>query len=156
MLIILFKKYRAIFYKLKFIELIIIKMEWFEVYSKSIDPEIIKIIDNEIPYTATGLCYWAAKMFYLDKKDKEWKDMNLEGALVFVVDRVLNSRFIMMYSLQNYTKLFYTEMYVDFKKNWIKINDGFYAFPWEKMIVGISFGEKEGNILYVLNWMLIF
>ena len=103
------------------------------------------MIDAEVPYTATSLWYWAAKLYYLDRKDKEFKEMGLEGALMFVIDRVVKSRYIMMYSTQNFAKLFYTELYVDFKKSYVKMNDWFYAFPWENMVVGISFGEKEGR-----------
>ena len=122
-------------------------MHTFEAFSKSIDEETIKIIDAEVPYSATALWYWAAKMFYLDRKDKEFKEMGLEGALMFVVERIARSRYVMMYSTQNYTKLFYTELYVDFKKNFVKMNDYFYAFPCEDMVIGVSFGEKEGKEL---------
>ena len=63
--------------------------------------------------------------------------MNLEGALCFVVDRVLKTRFIMLYSLQNYSLLFYNELYVNFSKNYIKLNEYFYSFPTESFVVGV-------------------
>lgn len=69
--------------------------------------------------------------------------MNLEGALCFVVDRILKTNYIMLYSLQNYSLLFYTELYVSFKKNYVKLNDNFYSFPADKYVIGVCFGEKE-------------
>ena len=84
-------------------------------------------------------------MFYLDQNKTEFKEMGLEGALMFVVGRAVKSRYIMMYSIHNYERLFYTELYVDFQMNFVKINELFYAFPWEDMVIGISFGEKEGK-----------
>jgi hypothetical protein len=55
--------------------------------------------------------------------------MNLEGILCIVVDRVLRTRFIMLYSMINYSLLMYTEMYVGFNKHYVKLNDYFYSFP---------------------------
>mmetsp|Transcript_31020 Transcript_31020/g.30567 ORF Transcript_31020/g.30567 Transcript_31020/m.30567 type:complete len:139 (+) Transcript_31020:101-517(+) len=87
-------------------------------------------------------------MYYFDKKDREFKEMNLEGALCFVVDRILKTRFLMLYSLQNYTLLMYTELYVNFNKNFVKLNPHFYSFPCEDMILGICFGEKEDGAYF--------
>ena len=49
----------------------------------------------------------------------------------------------MLYSLQNYSLLFYNELYVNFSKNYIKLNEYFYSFPTESFVVGVWFGEKE-------------
>jgi len=76
-------------------------------------------------------------MYYWDKKDKEYKDMNLEGALCLVVDRALKTRFIMLYSLVNFQILMYTEMYVNFSKHFVKLNEYFYSFPCDNLIVGV-------------------
>ena len=96
-------------------------------------------------YPTLGLLSATAleKCTTLINKDKEFKEMNLEGAVCFVVDRILKTRFIMLYSLQNYSLLMYTELYVNFNKNFVKLNEHFYSYPCEDMILGICFGEKE-------------
>ena len=63
--------------------------------------------------------------------------MGLEGALCLVVDRIMKTRYIMLYSLENLTLLFYTEMYVNFKKNFVKLNSRFFSFPADKIVVGL-------------------
>lgn len=78
-----------------------------------------------------------ANFITLINKDKEFKEMNLEGALCFVVDRVLKTRFIMLFSLQNYSLLMYNELYVNFSKSFIKLNDYFYSYPTDTFVVGI-------------------
>lgn len=48
----------------------------------------------------------------------------------------------MLYSVENFSLLMYTELYINFVKNYVKLNEHFYSFPLDNLIIGVCFGEK--------------
>lgn len=74
--------------------------------------------------------------------------MKLGGILCIVVDRRLHSRFFRLYDINTSELLFQAELYVNFSKNYRELNDYFYCFPHEKVIVGIQFANVHDASLF--------
>jgi hypothetical protein len=91
---------------------------------------------------ATSLAMGIARLFYADADSQQsFAPMKLGGIICLVVDRRLHSRFLRVYDINTSELLFQAELYVNFHKNYRELNDYFYCFPHEKILVGIQFSN---------------
>lgn len=67
--------------------------------------------------------------------------MKIGGIICLVVDRRLHSRFLRVYDINTSELLFQAELYVNFHRNYRELNDYFYCFPHEKILVGIQYSN---------------
>jgi hypothetical protein len=91
---------------------------------------------------ATALAMGIARLFYADADSQlSFSPMKLGGIICLVVDRRLHSRFLRVYDINTSELLFQAELYVNFHKNYRELNDYFYCFPHEKLLVGIQYSN---------------
>ncbi len=87
---------------------------------------------------ATALGMAIARLFYADSESQhQFQPMKLGGIMCLVVDRRFHSRFLRLYDINTNELLFQAELYVNFHRNYRELNDYFYCFPHEKILVGI-------------------
>ena len=68
--------------------------------------------------------------------------------MCLVADRRLHSKYFRMYDINTSELLFQAELYVNFYKNFRELNDYFYCFPHEKVLVGIQFSNVHDASLF--------
>ena len=93
--------------------------------------------DRELVRMAT------AKIFTSNKFAEHWLDSGLEGYLCFVTDKEYKSRFLVMYSLFSYTKLFELEVYNNFKSYYQELDETFHCFEYNEGFIGFQFLSAE-------------
>ena len=98
---------------------------------------------------ATALAMGIARLFYADADSQHnFQSMKLGGIICLVVDRRLHSRFLRLYDINTSELLFQAELYVNFHKNYRDLNDYFYCFPHEKILVGIQFSNVHDGTYF--------
>lgn len=91
---------------------------------------------------ATALGMAIARLFYADAESQnQFQPMKLGGILCLVADRRLHSRFLRLYDINTSELLFQAELYVNFHRNYREMNDYFYCFPHEKILIGLQFSN---------------
>ena len=68
--------------------------------------------------------------------------------MCLVVDRRLHSRFLRLYDINTNELLFQAELYVNFHRNYRELNDYFYCFPHEKILVGIQYSNVHDASIF--------
>jgi len=84
-----------------------------------------------------------AKIYSSDKNADHWVFSGLQGILCFVTDYHAKSMFIVMYSVNNYEKLFEIELYLNFKNYYTVLSEVFHCFEYCDGFIGLEFSDKE-------------
>ena len=85
---------------------------------------------------STALAMAIVKLHIADSEGN-FHYMKLGGILCLVADRKQHSRFLRLYDINTNEMLFQCELYINFSDTYREINDYFFAFPLEKLHIGI-------------------
>lgn len=98
---------------------------------------------------STALSMAIVRLFYADAETTgHFQPMKIGGILCLVADRRLKSRYLRMYDINTSELLFQAELYVNFHRNYRELNDYFYCFPHEKILVGIQYANVHDASLF--------
>lgn len=84
-----------------------------------------------------------AKIFTTDCYAEHWLDSGLEGYLCFVTDSDTKTRYFIMYSYNNYEKLFEMELYNNFNSYYTVLTDYFHCFEFCNGFIGFRFFSAD-------------
>lgn len=87
----------------------------------------------------------SVKLFTSNYQAIHWLDTELEGFLVFVVDRHYKSKFFVLYDYHTYEKLFEMELYIDFNKYYTELEENFHCFELGKGFIAFKFLDVNGG-----------
>lgn len=89
-----------------------------------------------------------AKLYTTDQAADHWLDSGLEGYLCFVTDSETKTRYFIMYSYNNYEKLFEMELYNNFKDYYTQLTDYFHCFEFCEGFIGFQFFNIEAAKMF--------
>ncbi|OMJ91681.1 hypothetical protein SteCoe_5708 [Stentor coeruleus] len=110
-----------------------------------VSEEILNEINEKLSDTSTIISSAYAKIYSNDFKSTVWKDSQLSGVIVLIVERSLQTVLIRLYDIDKFEMVFETEMYYNFKSHCSKLSPEFYSFPISGGQLGINFVDSSSG-----------
>jgi hypothetical protein len=87
-----------------------------------------------------------AKLFSCDRDGRNWLYSDVEGFLCFIVDYQLKTKYLVIFDITSFEKLFQYELYNNFLKFYEELAPEFRSFEIDSGFMGFQFETKEDAI----------
>ena len=87
-----------------------------------------------------------AKLFSCDRDGKNWLYSDVEGYLCFIVDYQLKTKYLVIFDMTSFEKLFQYELYNNFLKFYEELAPEFRSFEIDSGFMGFQFETKEDAV----------
>jgi hypothetical protein len=87
-----------------------------------------------------------AKLFSCDRDGRNWLYSDVEGYLCFIVDYQLKTKYLVIFDITSFEKLFQYELYNNFLKFYEELAPEFRSFEIDSGFMGFQFESKEDAV----------
>lgn len=87
-----------------------------------------------------------AKLFSCDRDGRNWLYSDVEGYLCFIVDYQLKTKYLVIFDITSFEKLFQYELYNNFLKFYEELAPEFRSFEIDSGFMGFQFETKEDAV----------
>jgi hypothetical protein len=87
-----------------------------------------------------------AKLFSCDRDGRNWLYSDVEGYLCFIVDYQLKTKYLVIFDITSFEKLFQYELYINFLKFYEELAPEFRSFEIDSGFMGFQFETKEDAV----------
>ena len=93
---------------------------------------------------------YTVKLFSCDRDGRNWLYSDVEGYLCFVIDYQLKTKYLIIYDMKSFEKLFQYELYNNFTKFYEELAPEFRSFEIDSGFMGFQFETKEDAVKFDL------